>query len=120
MGENRRLKASLAESRREKEEMSKVLAILENRLSQSNEYLRDAFCSEQAKQPKFELSCGKALMSTKQLKPSSAAEADPSQVVEAQQSRRLVQPSNPSQATQVRDKVWKGGAVHGSTAMAAA
>merc|ERR1711904_590047 len=54
--ENKKLKASLAEAQQEKTEMSKVLIVLEDRLAKSNEYLRDAFCSNQAQQAKCRVS----------------------------------------------------------------
>lgn len=62
--ENCKLKESLAESQREKAEMSKVLHILEDRLAKSNEYLKDAFQSEKAMQPKCILSCGNGMLSS--------------------------------------------------------
>jgi len=58
--ENRKLQASLTEAQREKAEMSKVL-ILEGRLAESNEHLRDIVCVEQAKQPQHKIKCGSAL-----------------------------------------------------------
>jgi len=63
--ENCKLKESLAESQREKAEMSKVLHILEDRLAKSNEYLKDAweFQSEKAMQ-KCILSCGNGMLSS--------------------------------------------------------
>jgi len=58
--ENRKLKESLAESQREKAEMSKVLHVLEDRLAKSNEYLKSAFHSEDAKPSMCTLRSGKA------------------------------------------------------------
>jgi len=61
--ENRKLQASLTEAQREKAEMSKVLMILEGRLAESNEHLRDIVCVAQAEQPKHKIKCGSALQS---------------------------------------------------------
>jgi hypothetical protein len=67
--ENRNLRASLAESEREKAEMSKRFAenlmVLEDRLAKSNKYLKDAICSDQAKQPECKMSSGNALLQLK-------------------------------------------------------
>jgi len=62
--ENRRLQESLAESTREKAEMSKVLLVLEGRLATSNEFLKNA-CSAEETKPKSTLRCGSALLSLK-------------------------------------------------------
>jgi len=63
--DNQKLQASLIEAEREKAEMSKVLMVMEDRLTKSNDYLREIACLEQVKKPMYKISCGSALLSSK-------------------------------------------------------
>eukprot|EP00746_Dinoflagellata_sp_MGD_P160992 gnl/MRDRNA2_/MRDRNA2_87991_c0_seq1.p1 gnl/MRDRNA2_/MRDRNA2_87991_c0~~gnl/MRDRNA2_/MRDRNA2_87991_c0_seq1.p1 ORF type:complete len:332 (+),score=58.83 gnl/MRDRNA2_/MRDRNA2_87991_c0_seq1:88-996(+) len=63
--ENQKLRQKLDECEKEKAEMSTVLQHLEDRLTMSNECLKDAAAFEETNKPKYTMRCGSALLSLK-------------------------------------------------------